>query len=163
MKNIKKLKNSRGFTLTEIVVVMVLLGLIITIATSITLIINHSQEITQLDSKDEGELIKLRTAFDDWLMLYDSDMCTVEVNDCEIIIRSAEDETVSMWFEDGKLNYTENIGYEPQASQVTIQFTSINDITFAACDGNIIKCTIHFSKTDYKIINHLRAAQILRS
>ncbi len=159
--------NNKGFTLTEIVVVMILLGLIIILATSITLIVNHSRQLTQLDSKDEGELLKLRTVFDDWLLLYDSDNYILTVSEHKVeasdeSLLSTETDTF-LSFESGQLTYSENVGYEPQAVQVIIEFTAIKDITFDICDVNIICCTVHFDSVDYKIISHLRAAIIERS
>lgn len=158
-------KRNNGFTLTEIVVVMVLLGLIIILATSITLIVNHSQRLSQIDSKGESEIVKLRTTFCDWIKLYDSDVYDITVSEREIIIHSTSafegSDNVTMDFADGKLSYYENIGYEPTASKTEIIFSAITDVTFELCDSDLLLCTAHLENTDYKILYHIRAAQII--
>ena len=158
--------------MTEIVVVMVLLGLITLLATSITLIVNQSQKISQLDSKSESEVLKLETAFKNWLMLYDSEIYEIEISqtDSQSRIEIKDGGTgpaIYMEFnsQDDTLTYTENVGdnyYEDEASKTTITFSAINNITFDICDG-IIRCTASFENTDYThiILYYVRTATIL--
>ena len=172
MRNCRKhFKKQRicGFTLSEIVVVMMLLGLIILLATSIILIVNKSQQISQLDSNNESDILKIEVAFKDWLMLFDSETYTIKVADSKRIEITGGETSPAIYMQynslDNNLTYTENVenidfrGTTPK----TIIFSSVNNITFDICNGNIIRCTASFKNTDYKhiILYYVRTATIL--
>lgn len=156
MKN-HLIKQKSGFTLTELVVVMFLLGLVAIIATSITLMVNRSQQNYQIDSKSQAELLELESKFKDWLALYDSADYTLIIDESSITAsKDTEDVKFVIKFESGTLScFTLEDGIE------SINFNTITAITFEFND-DIVCCIVKFNDTTYehKILYTMRVAKL---
>ena len=153
------MRNKGGFTLTELVVVMFLLGLVAVICTSVSLMVNRSQQKNQIDAKGQTEIVKLQKAIEDWLMLYDKAGVSLSVTDSniDIITQTAAlaDNGISadsdMRFEGGAL----------WAGDISIAFSSITGVNFSVSD-NTLCCSVHLNKSNYiyKFLHTMRAASI---
>lgn len=151
------IKQKGGFTIAELIVVMLLLGLVAIIATSITLMANRSQQNHEIDNKSQTELVNLESAFKDWLMLYDTEEFKFVVSDRSIELTKDDISAIYvMEFNDGTLSYFPTADGETQ----TIEFSSIKDVTFSN-EGDIICCTAYLENNyTHKILYTLRAATI---
>lgn len=145
--------------------VMVLLGLVTIIATSVTLIVNRSQQKYQIDSKSQAEILKLETSFKDWLMLHDSkefslgalSTSSTDISAIQFTYTDNAETSLKMEFANGTLSYQTIDNDNP----LDINFTAISDITFTFY-GNSVCCIAYIGNTDYthKILYTMRAAQI---
>ena len=148
--------------MAELVVVMVLLGLVVLIATSVTLMVNRAQQNYKIDSKSQAEILRLEEAFKDCLMLCDSEEFILIIGDRSIEVSKEEISATPpvIEFKDGTLSYF--TGAENNVK--TIEFESIKDITFSN-DDDIVCCTVTFIKTDYehKILYTMRAITQIRT
>lgn len=162
LMNKNLIKQKSGFTLVELVVVMFLMGLVAIIATSITLMVNRSQQNYQIDSKSQAELLELETQFKGWLAHYDSAEYTLVVDQSNITAlkttspNETEDEDLFIRFENGTLSYS-TLEYEDKA----VSFNSITSITFEF-ENDIVGCRVKFNDTDYEhmILYTMRVAKI---
>lgn len=160
MKTRKNFTTQRdGFTLTELVVVIFLLGLVAIIATSVTLMVTQAQQNYRLDAKGEAELLQLERVFKDCLKLYDKSEYLFTVEENQIAVshsgESGGAKTELLVFEDRAIYYTDEEG-----NSKTVDFNSVTGITFEAY-GDIVCCTASFENSNFnhKILYTLRAAE----
>lgn len=151
------IKQKGGFTLAELIVAMLLLGLVAIIATSITLMANRAQQNHEIDNKSQTELVNLESAFKNWLMLYDTEEFEFTINESSIWASKYDRDAIyDIEFENGTLSYFPTADGETQ----TIKFNSIKDVTFSN-EGDIICCTAYLGNNyTHKILYTLRAATI---
>lgn len=146
--------NDKGFTLTELVVAMALIGLIAVAVTSIILMASKSQSNAKISSKEKSEIIKLENAFKDKLTIYDSVGSQISVLNHMIII-TAGGNSFSVTTEPS--TYCE---YENDELKNTILFSAIKDVSFELIGDNIICCKAKLADSDYKILFYIKAATV---
>ena len=77
--------NKKGFTLTELTIVLVLLGLIALLATTVIISTNTAQNNVQLSSKQERDILCFEESLNDWLCAADNSHTTISVYENEIL------------------------------------------------------------------------------
>lgn len=142
--------------MAELAVVIVLLGLVATIATTITLMVNRTQQNYKINNKSQAELVRLESAFKDWLMLYDSAEWKLIIDDSSIgVTKDTIDAIYEIKFENGTLSHFPTAGGQIES----IKFNSITDVTFTF-ERDIICCTATIENYQHKILYTMRAATI---
>lgn len=138
--------------MAELAVVIVLLGLVAMIATTITMMVSRTQKNYRIDSKGQTELVRLETAFKDWLAPYDSAEWKLIINKNSIEV--TKDTMSAMYlieFNNGTLSFYPTTENETKS----IKFDSITDITFSR-NNDIICCTATIENYQHKILYTMR-------
>lgn len=128
--------NKKGFTLTELTIVLVLLGLIALLATTIILSVNSSQNNAQLNSKQERDILELEKSLNEWFYVSDNSQTAISVYDDKLLT----DNGSCYSFTNGELTFTNH--------NDSIRFSEITSITFDVPYANVISIRAQFRNSD---------------
>lgn len=150
-------KQNRGFTLVELVIAMVLIVIVGTIAISVTLMVTRSQANFRINAESEAEMVRLESAFKDWIARFDREGCILTVSEGEI---SAEEGGATLRLKGGEGLTSElfKAGSSEKETK-TLSLSTVVSVGFSR-SGDLICCTAVLKESDYahRILYTLRAA-----